>query len=126
MTKMTRAGARMFVAATVFTAGVASAHAAGALAVGTCGTYGFAYDYRATDAARTAALGKCKGESCKIVTAVKSGCAAFAVDGRNFCGPNGYASATRLALAQNNALQQCYRFGGKDCVIRAWVCDAKG
>jgi hypothetical protein len=27
---------------------------------------------------------------------------------------------------QNMALRQCYQFGGKDCVIRAWACDVKG
>src|SRR6185369_3148291 len=114
------------VAAGLSAAGAAAAQSAGALAVGDCGAYGFAYDYQAAEGARTAALGKCKGAGCKVVTAVLHGCAALAVDGRNFCGPNGYASAPRLALAQNNALQQCYRFGGKDCVIRAWLCDAKG
>jgi hypothetical protein len=126
MTSFGRACARVIVAAVLLTAGVAVAHAAGALAVGTCGAYGFSYDYRQADAARTAALGKCKGGGCKIVTGLQRGCAAFAIDGRNVCGPNGYASGVRLALAQNSALHQCYRFGGKDCVIRAWVCDAKG
>jgi len=53
-------------------------------------------------------------------------CGAFAIDGRNACGPHGYAVATRLGQAQNKALRQCYEFGGKDCVIRAWACDAKG
>jgi hypothetical protein len=126
MTMVARASARMAVAAALVAAGLGPVQAAGALAVGNCGSYGFAYDYTQFDAARVAALGKCKGAECKIVTAVTRGCAAFAVDGRNFCGPNGFASAARLALAQNTALQQCYRFGGKDCVIRAWVCDAKG
>ena len=32
----------------------------------------------------------------------------------------------RLGAAQNTALQFCYKYGGKDCVIRAWICDAKG
>ena len=34
--------------------------------------------------------------------------------------------ANRLGPAQNTALKQCYSNGGKDCVIRAFVCDAKG
>ena len=42
------------------------------------------------------------------------------------CGAFGYAAAPRLGQAQNTALRYCYRNGGKDCVIRAWVCDAKG
>jgi hypothetical protein len=57
---------------------------------------------------------------------VKRNCAAFAVDGRNFCGAYGFASASRLGQAQNAALRHCYGNGGKDCVIRAFVCDAKG
>ena len=26
----------------------------------------------------------------------------------------------------NEATRECYKFGGKECVIRAWACDAKG
>ncbi len=102
-----------------------AAHAAGALAVGSCGAYGFAYDFGQEQAARTAALRKCTGD-CKVVTAMKRNCAALAVDGKNVCGAYGFAAASRLGPAQNNALRQCYQYGGKDCVIRAFVCDAKG
>jgi hypothetical protein len=126
MTTFARALARIAVAAGVSAAGIVAAQAAGALAVGACGAYGFAYDYPRTEAARSAALGNCKGAACKVVTAMRRSCAAFAIDGHNACGPNGYASADRLGQAQNSAMRQCYRFGGKDCVIRAWVCDAKG
>jgi hypothetical protein len=98
--------------------------AAGALAIGTCGAYGFAYDFSRETAAARAALGKCAG-GCKVVM-MSHACGAFAIDGRNACGPHGYAVAPRLGEAQNKALQQCYGFGGKDCVIRAWACDAKG
>jgi hypothetical protein len=59
---------------------------------------------------------------CKVV-AMSRACGAFAIDGKNACGPHGYAVATRLGEAQNKALRQCYQFGGKDCVIRAWACD---
>jgi len=100
--------------------------AAGALAVGNCGAYGFAYDFKGEQAARTAALRKCTGKDCKVVTAMKHNCAALAVDSHDYCGAFGFASAGRLGPAQNSALRQCYRFGGKDCVIRAFVCDAKG
>ena len=101
-------------------------HAAGALAIGSCGAYGFAYDYASTDAAQTEAMRKCTGRGCRVVTHMKRNCAAFAVDMRNLCGSYGYASAARLGPAQNTALRQCYSNGGKDCVIRAFVCDAKG
>jgi hypothetical protein len=103
-----------------------AAQAAGALAVGHCGAYGFSYDFKGEQAARSAALRKCTGKDCKVVTAMKRNCAALAIDGRNVCGAYGFAAAARLGPAQNSALKQCYRFGGKDCLIRAFVCDAKG
>jgi hypothetical protein len=67
---------------------------------------------------------KC-GDSCKEVVTTQKGCVAFAVDGHKPCGPHGFANAPRLGAAQNTALKYCYKFGGKDCVIRAWICDGK-
>jgi len=105
---------------------VAPSYGAGVLAIGKCAAYGYAYDYPSIAQAETAARAKCKDQSCtQMVTAQKS-CAAFAVDGHKPCGPNGYANATRLGAAQNAALKSCYKYGGKDCVIRAWICDGKG
>ena len=126
MTSFGKALARIMVAGSLLASGIGAAQAAGALAVGACGAYGFAYDYKQQITARSAALAKCKGDDCKVVTARKRGCAALAIDGSNACGALGYAAAARLGPAQNTALRQCYRFGGKDCVIRAFVCDAKG
>jgi hypothetical protein len=117
-----------FVAAIAFSAmlalSVVDARAAGAFAVGNCGAYGFSYDYPQADAAQQAAKAQCNGD-CKVIP-IKRACAAFAIDGSNLCGPHGYATAPRLGAAQNTALQQCYSHGGKDCMIRAWICDAKG
>jgi hypothetical protein len=124
---MTRRGlARVLLATLLLFAGVAGGKAAGALAIGACGAYGFAYDYQRYDAAESEAIRKCSGRGCRVVAAMKRNCAAFAIDARNFCGAYGFAAASRLAPAQNTALRQCYRNGGKDCVIRAFVCDAKG
>jgi hypothetical protein len=107
-------------------AGSGAAQAAGAFALGNCGAYGFSYDYprEGARAARTAALEKCSGD-CKVIP-VRRACAAFAVDGANACGAHGYATASKLGAAQNTALRQCYGYGGRECVIRAWICDAKG
>ena len=124
MTTFARALTHMMAAASLFVAGIGTAPAAGALAIGSCGAYGFAYDYKQTAAAAQAALGKCAG-GCKVVP-VRRACGAIAIDGRNVCGAHGYAVAPRLGEAQNTALRQCYEHGGKDCVIRAWACDAKG
>src|SRR5664279_6078828 len=98
--------------------------AAGALAVGACAAYGYAYDYPSSETAQAAAIEKC-GDTCKKVVTTDKGCVALAVDGHKPCGPNGYANAPRLGVAQNTALKYCYKFGGKDCVIRAWICDGK-
>lgn len=125
MTRLDRACARVLGAAALLVAAMPAGWAAGALAVGQCGAYGFAYDFSKIEAARAAALGKCSGD-CKVVAPMQSTCAALAIDGRNACGPFGFAASGRLGAAQNSALQQCYRQGGKDCVIRAWVCDGKG
>jgi hypothetical protein len=106
-------------------AGVALGQAAGALAIGACAAYGYAYDYPTSEAAQAAAIEKCSGD-CKQVVTTKKGCAAYAIDGRKPCGPNGFANAPRLGEAQNTALKFCYKNGGRDCVIRAWICDSKG
>jgi hypothetical protein len=102
------------------------ARAAGVIAAGTCGAYGQAYDSPNLDAARRSALAKCTATDCKVVAEVKHGCSALAIDGTNPCGASGWASGARLGRAQNDALKACYKAGGKDCVIRTFLCDAKG
>jgi hypothetical protein len=104
---------------------LAPASAAGALAVGKCAAYGYAYDYPSSETAQAAAIEKCGDSSCNKVVTTDKGCVALAVDGHKPCGPNGYANAPKLGAAQNTALKHCYKYGGKDCVIRAWICDGK-
>jgi hypothetical protein len=99
-------------------------HAAGALAVGKCGAFGQAFDYPAEETALAAARKQCKGE-CTTVTMHRA-CAALAVDMKNPCGAHGYAVAPKISSSLNAATKKCYDFGGKECVIRAWACDAKG
>jgi len=98
--------------------------AAGAFAIGRCGAYGEAHDYPAATAARMAALGQCKG-GCTALT-MRRACAALAIDLKNPCGAHGYAVEPQISSSLNEADAQCYEFGGKECVIRAWACDAKG
>jgi Domain of unknown function (DUF4189) len=98
--------------------------AAGAFAIGKCGAYGQAYDFPAVDAARAAALRRCKGE-CTAVT-MKRACAALAIDITNPCGAHGYAVKPHISNSLNAATRKCYEFGGKECVVRAWACDARG
>jgi hypothetical protein len=103
---------------------ISDAHAAGAFAVGKCGAYGQAFDYPVEAAARAAAQKQCKGE-CTTLT-MKRACAAMSVDLANPCGSYGYAVKPRISATLNAATRECYKFGGKECVIRAWACDAKG
>jgi hypothetical protein len=103
------------------------ARAAGALAIGQCGAFGYSYDYDSQGPATRNALGRCKGRDCKVVTNFTRMCAAFAVDGANPCGPFGWATRPggKLAMAQNEALRLCYANGGRNCMIRAFVCDGR-
>ena len=124
---------RMLVAASLFLAtatlmmvAVSTARAAGALAIGSCGAFGEAFDFQSVEQASQSALSKCQGESCRVVTTARRGCAAFAVDFVNPCGAHGWGKGPRLGGSQNAALEACYRDGGKECVIRTFFCDAKG
>jgi len=126
MTRASRALACAALGLSIFGLSAPAGHAAGAMAIGQCAAYGYAADYSNADAARSAAAGKCVGRDCKVVMTLKRSCAAFAIDGHKPCGPHGYASARKLAEAENVALKSCYQYGGKDCVIRAFACDEKG
>jgi hypothetical protein len=117
--------AACFAALAIF-GSVANTFAAGALATGRCGAYGYSFDDVSPEAAAQRARAQCKGKECKVVTSFAKTCAAFAIDAKNACGPSGWAKAATLAHAQNIAAEQCNRFGGKACMIRAWVCDSRG
>jgi hypothetical protein len=97
---------------------------AGALAVGKCGAYGQSIDYPDHRAALAAARKQCKGDCTSVP--MKRACGAFAVDMMNPCGAHGYAVKPQISASLNEATKKCYDFGGKECVIRAWACDARG
>ena len=126
MTRVIGTAARTFAAAFILIAALGVAHAAGALAVGACGAYGYGYDFRKIADARVAAMRKCTGSACKIVGTIRRGCAAMAVDAKRPCGSFGWAIDPHLGRAENLSLRRCYEFGGKDCVVRAFACDEKG
>jgi hypothetical protein len=107
-------------------AAIGVAHAAGALAVGACGAYGYGYDFHKVANARTAAIKKCSGTGCKVVGDIRRGCAAMAIDAKQPCGSFGWAINSHLGKAENASLRRCFEFGGHDCVVRAWACDEKG
>lgn len=118
--------AACFAALAILFSNVMPSHAAGALAAGRCGAFGYSIDDYSPEAAALRAKAQCKGQDCKVLTTFRRTCAALSVDAKNPCGANGWAQASSLSVAQTNASQQCGRFGGKNCMIRAWACDAKG
>src|ERR1700748_1626114 len=97
---------------------VTQSWAAGAFAIGKCGAYGQAYDYPGEGAARGAGLRKCQGGGCKNIN-MKRACAALSVDMTNPCGAHVYAVRPKISNSLNEATRECYKFGGKECVIRA-------
>ena len=118
--------ARATVASCLLIASLGAAHAAGAFAVGTCGTFGYGFDFRHATDARAAALKKCTGGSCKLIGEMHKGCAAMAIDAKNPCGSFGWAIESHLGKAENASMRRCHEFGGRECVVRAWACDEKG
>ena len=113
-------------AAGLLMASLGVAAAAGAFAVGACGAYGYGFDYRDPADARLAAMKKCTGAGCKVVGVMRKGCAAMAVDAKNPCGSFGWAIDSHLGKAENASMRRCHDFGGHECMVRAWACDAKG
>ena len=121
-----RFSAPTIAAACFLIAMIGAAEAAGALAVGACGAYGYGFDFSKVTDARAAAMHKCSGGQCKVVGDMRRGCAAMAVDAKNPCGSFGWAINSHLGMAENASMRRCYEFGGHDCVVRAWACDEKG
>ena len=126
MSGLLRHAALAAVAASLLVGTIGAAEAAGALAVGVCGAYGYGFDFHKAAAARVAAMSKCSGGDCKVVGEIHRGCAAMAVDAKNPCGSYGWAINSHLGKAENMSVKRCFDFGGRDCVVRAWACDEKG
>jgi hypothetical protein len=110
--------------AVILPLGTSTSYAAGALAIGKCGVFGEAFDRPTQAAAVAAARKQCKGD-CTVVT-MRRACVALSIDMKNPCGSYGQAVAPRISSALNAATKFCYQYGGKECVIRAWACDARG
>jgi len=123
---MTRSFAVAAMGFAFLTAMIGAVDAAGALAVGACGAYGYGFDYTTETSARTAAMSKCSSGKCRIVGTLHRACAAVSVDAKNPCGSFGWAIDSHLGNAENISMRRCVEYGGHDCVIRAWACDEKG
>jgi Domain of unknown function (DUF4189) len=126
MPKIGRGIAVVAMSFALLTSTIAAANAAGALAVGACGAYGYGFDYTTETAARSAAIRKCTGSKCRVVGTLHRACAAMSVDAKNPCGSFGWALNSHLGKAENLSMKRCAEFGGRECVVRAWACDEKG
>ena len=96
--------------------------AAGAIAVNKCGAYGYSYGKRSIDEAKEVALQEC-GPGCSVVLHFENACGAFATDGDQRCGAQGWGWAPRRGRAEEIALNECASHGGGNCSIKRWVCD---
>lgn len=104
-----------------------TAHAAGAIAIGRCDRAGYSFDQPSVGVAASRALAQCRNNgdrSCSVVVRMQRVCGAVAVSGRGGCGARGWAYGGSRALAENIALGECLRHGGRGCRIELWVCDA--
>lgn len=110
--------------AAVCLAGISSARANSAIALGKCDRLGYAYGYGSLGEAKAQALAECASEgdaTCEIVVSVHFGCGAVAVSAN--CGSRGWAYAHSLGEAKYLAVKGCIDHGGIKCTIRRWVCD---
>ena len=102
------------------------ARAAGALAVGDCGAYGWVYGANSPGEAGQTALQQCRshgGHNCQVKEYIEGACAALATDESQSCGAMGWGRAPSRNQAEEVALQYCQQYGGNNCTIRRWVCD---
>src|SRR5438046_7783955 len=86
------------------------ANAAGALATGRCGAFGYTYDDVSPEAAGLRARAQCTGHDCKVGASLRRTCAASATDATNACAPRGWERAAERARAPGGARGQCRRY----------------
>jgi hypothetical protein len=91
-----------------------SAHAEGALAVGSDQRSGFSYNYRSGHEARERALNEC-GRGCSIKTMFSGSCVGFATDRTRGSTIYGWAEANNSGRAERKAADACSEYGGRNC-----------
>ena len=96
--------------------------AAGAIAVGPCGSDGYSYDHPTREQAEERALQEC-GPKCEVVVTFHNACGAFATDVAKSCGPQGWAWNAERGAAEDMAIRECINQGGGQCQVKRWVCD---
>jgi hypothetical protein len=102
------------------------ASAIGALAVDSARGkgWGASWDHKDRPAAAAGARAKC-GSACAIVLYFWNGCGAWAADQADGSTVSGWGINRSLTTAQNTALSQCRKNGGKQCQLRVWACETR-
>jgi hypothetical protein len=82
--------------------------------------YGWSADWNAESDAKQDALRRCsnQGAACKVVAVYENECGAVAADGNIVT----WGTAYLRANAQQRALLECKKAGGKNCAIEVWAC----
>jgi len=83
--------------------------------------FGIAYSYRSRDDARSRARREC-GRNCSIVSEFEE-CIAYAADETRGSSVFGWGENRSRRSAEDRALYECSRHGGRRCVIRGWACN---
>jgi hypothetical protein len=81
---------------------------------------GFAWGASSIDQAAYQAVSYCAAQDCEPVVWVSNGCAALATS--SFDRRLGWAYAYNKSGALSAARRACVNSGGRDCVVRGWVC----
>ena len=117
---------RAVVAVAALAAASPVARAAGALVIGNCGATGYAHNYDDVEEAKRRAMDECikhRGKNCKQAATLYGNCAAFATDTRRTCGAWGWATRATQDEAEDVAIEQCRKAGGRACRVRVQFCD---
>jgi len=75
---------------------------------------GYAYDFKAAQDAKRAALKECAEKKCEVVVTFRGGCAAVSRGGKRLAASTGITRDE----AETKATRQC----GTDCAVFAWAC----
>jgi hypothetical protein len=82
--------------------------------------YGYAFDFNNVNDAKKQAMDRCSktGRACKIWAYYENECGAIAADGNIVT----WGTAFLRQNAEQRAMQECKKAGGRNCAIQAWSC----
>lgn len=82
--------------------------------------FGWSNDFNNVEDAKKQAMSRCtkNGAACKLMAWFENECGAVAADGAIVT----WGTAFLRENAQQRALQECRKAGGKKCAIEAWAC----